>query len=750
MVRLLGAALVVGALAFSVLAGASGGNSRSAAADLPTDTPTGTDTPLATDTATPTGTDTPTPTATGTPTSTPTATGTPTNSPTPTATATPPPAPQCLGDVNGNGIVNSTDLLLIASHFAPPGSPAYNARYDMNANGAVNSTDLLLAAARFGTCRPAIIYVSNLVPSAPPVSGFGPYERDTSNGENQPGDGRPITINGAVYAKGLGVHADSDIRYSVPAGCTSFLAQVGIDDEVGPNGSVSFEVWDGTSTRLYQSPVKTGPDPASAVNVAISGVTTLRLVVTKGADDAFDHADWGDAKLSCDSSDVVPPQISGIGATPSSTSAAITWNTNEIADSQVEYGPTAGYGFWSALDPILVTNHTATINGLAPSTLYHYRVTSRDARGNVAVSADQTFTSGASTGLFGPPAAYGAGANTHSVTIVDINGDSKMDVVTANAGASTISVLLGDGAGAFGAATSFATGATPKSVVLGDLNGDSKLDAVTSNQDGSSVSVLLGNGNGAFGAKTDYPACANTHESALADLNGDNKLDIGCAGWGAAFAGVLLGNGDGTFQPMVSYAAGAAPHSIVARDFNGDGKIDLAVADYESASISVFIGNGNGTFQPRTAYASGNGPHSIRTADLNNDGKLDLVNVSDASDYASVYINNGDGTFAPQVTYATGTTPKGLAIADINGDGKLDIIAANIDNNYPSLVNPGGDSISVLLGNGNGTFQARTDYGVGQAPFAVAAGFLNGDGKLDIVTANWWDNGITVRLNTRP
>ncbi|HLB24271.1 MAG TPA: PQQ-dependent sugar dehydrogenase [Dehalococcoidia bacterium] len=352
----------------------------------------------------------------------------------------------------------------------------------------------------------------------------------------------------------------------------------------------------------------------------------------------------------------------------------------------------------------------------------------------------------ASTNL-GAPTAFGAGDQAHSALIVDLNGDNKNDVVTANAGANTMSVLLGNGDGTFQAAVSYATGVEPKSVVLGDLNGDGELDAVTSNQGSNNVSVLRGNGDGSFQAKTDYAACSGAHESTLALLNADANLDIACAGWGASLAGILLGNGDGTFQAMSSFGVGTAPHSIVAGLFNADANLDLATANNGSANISVLLGNGNGTFQAAVNYGAGSGPHSLRSADLDGDGDLDLVSANNSSNNASVLLGNGNGSFQAAVNYTTGNTPKGVTIADMNGDTELDILTANINGNYPNLINPGGDSISLLLGNGNGTFQAKTDYATGQGPFAVAAGLLNGDVNLDVVTANWWDDGVSVLLH---
>jgi hypothetical protein len=130
------------------------------------------------------------------------------------------------------------------------------------------------------------------------TNGWGPVERDQSNGESAAGDGVTLTLNGVTYAKGLGVHSVSDVRVDVPAGCR-FKASVGIDDESGANGSVVFQVFAGT-TQIYASPTMTGASATAQVDVAIPAAGTLRLVVTDGGDNIYwDHADWADARIEC-------------------------------------------------------------------------------------------------------------------------------------------------------------------------------------------------------------------------------------------------------------------------------------------------------------------------------------------------------------------------------------------------------------------------------------------------------------------
>jgi hypothetical protein len=166
--------------------------------------------------------------------------------------------------------------------------------------------------------------VSDLTPSTTPVNGYGPYERNMSNGESAAGDGHTLTVAGTSYTKGLGVHAASDLRYTVPTGCT-FTAQVGVDDETNGNGSVQFEVWNGTAARLYQSPVKHGHDAATAVSVPLTGVTSLRLVVTNGGDNfSYDHGDWANAKITCGGTPTAAATSAPTTSAPTTTAPTTT------------------------------------------------------------------------------------------------------------------------------------------------------------------------------------------------------------------------------------------------------------------------------------------------------------------------------------------------------------------------------------------------------------------------------------------
>ncbi|MFB9990754.1 NPCBM/NEW2 domain-containing protein [Deinococcus oregonensis] len=135
------------------------------------------------------------------------------------------------------------------------------------------------------------------------TNGWGPIETDRSNGQQAGGDGKPLTLNGVSFPKGYGVHAPSELKYSLAgtdnARCVRFKAQIGLDDEVGTQGSAVFQVW-GDTGKLYDSGLMTGASATQQVSVDVRGQSTLRLVVTDGGNGkSFDHADWINPVLVC-------------------------------------------------------------------------------------------------------------------------------------------------------------------------------------------------------------------------------------------------------------------------------------------------------------------------------------------------------------------------------------------------------------------------------------------------------------------
>jgi hypothetical protein len=326
----------------------------------------------------------------------------------------------------------------------------------------------------------------------------------------------------------------------------------------------------------------------------------------------------------------------------------------------------------------------------------------------------------------------------------DFNGDGKLDLATGVANLSVgLTILLGKGDGTFTLSQTSPVNLGVEGIVAGDLNHDGKIDLAVSAGNGG-VAVLLGNGDGTFQPPVVYPVSDTNYSIAAGDLNGDGNLDLAVAVFGGA--NVLLGNGDGTFQPFVKYSIDCTPEfpTIAVGDFTSDGKLDLIQMD-PNCGVYVFPGHGDGTFgSPIVTPVSDaySGPFSV--GDFNADGKLDLAVANEKDNTVMILLGNGDGTFQPTVSYATAQSPDAVTIADFNGDGKLDLA---VSGGYSPLV-IGLTSISILLGNGDGTFQPFTAYGSGEYSVA-AAGDFNNDGLIDLAAGDLSAQSVAVFLQDR-
>ena len=242
----------------------------------------------------------------------------------------------------------------------------------------------------------------------------------------------------------------------------------------------------------------------------------------------------------------------------------------------------------------------------------------------------------------------------------------------------------------------------------------------------------------------------NPSAVAIADLNADGRADLavadnGCYGCRPPYPDVpgvstLLGNGDGTFGPYTQFASGH-PWSVAIADLNADGRPDLVTADPVSSTVSVLLGNGHG-FGPKTDFGTSDRPYSVAIADVNEDGRPDLVAATyglyelGQAGAVSVLLGNGNGTFKPKTDFAAEYGSKSVAIADLNADGHLDLAVANVLSN----------TVTVLLGNGHGEFTYNTLLTLGSAPNSVAIGDLNADGRPDLAVANTGSNTVSVLL----
>lgn len=332
---------------------------------------------------------------------------------------------------------------------------------------------------------------------------------------------------------------------------------------------------------------------------------------------------------------------------------------------------------------------------------------------------------------FYPGNSVGVGNTPISIVMGDFNRDGAADLAVANTASGTVSVLLGNGDGTFATSVDYAAGTSPQAIVAGDFNNDGNTDLAIAGA--GAVTILSGDGTGGFSPSTTISISQGSAIGlSVADFNSDGFADLAVLDAANGAVDIYLGGQNGTFSPGGSLAA-VNPSALAAGDFNGDGYPDLAVIS--NGSVSIFLGGLEG-FALAGNYGVGNGPLSVTVADFESRGVLDIAvaNLSDGT--VSVLPGNGDGTFQNQTAYATGGTPSFVATADADGDGILDLIVTNSKEG----------TIAVLYGKGDGTFGVAVPYQVGTFPTAVAAGEFNKDGRTDLAVANGGDAHVSILL----
>jgi len=361
---------------------------------------------------------------------------------------------------------------------------------------------------------------------------------------------------------------------------------------------------------------------------------------------------------------------------------------------------------------------------------------------------------------FAPTRSYGTGPAAQQVAFADVDGNGTIDLITANQGANTISVLLGRGDGTFKRATNLWAGIPhPLAIATADMNGDGRPDLVLVNGlRPNRIAVLLNNGAGGF-RRTTFPGGHRSQWVIAADLNGDGVPDVATANAGGGVS-VLLGKADGRLGRPVDYSTKSTMCSaLTAADLNEDGHLDLVTTNSvlgngaSNHSISVLLGRGDGTFRAPAVYRHlGYQPTMATTADLNGDGHLDVIAPMGGwpGHYVTVLFGNGDGTLRDPTLLNAGPSAHDTVAVDLNGDGKVDLASSGLGTSY---VVPTSQGIGIRSGRGDGTFRPiqrirdAWPSGVWKWPTWIGAADLNGDGRIDLVAPDEWNHTVGVLIN---
>jgi len=354
-------------------------------------------------------------------------------------------------------------------------------------------------------------------------------------------------------------------------------------------------------------------------------------------------------------------------------------------------------------------------------------------------------------------------------------------LAVANYGDNTLSILEAQPNDTFITTQTVATGTEPNYIAAGDFNSDGIPDLAVTNGGSATLSILQGTGNGTFSLERNYPTDPSPTTVVAGDFNRDGYEDLEVTDIFNSLGNPHYAPAQIFFDPYIgeSYPAGSfdidtsptytglpitsVPSSIVAGDFNGDGVLDLAVTLQSLNETAIYLGITSATNsaaclnqvsipqplpQPQPPFYGliasfcqlpsilvGNSPRSVVTGDFNNDGKLDLAVTNYGDNTVSILLGNGDGTFTTASTIPVGSKPIGITIGDYNGDGIPDLAVAN----------SGSDTITILLGNGDGTFNPlAATIPTLSTPTSIATGDFNRDGLQDVAVTNAGANSVSV------
>jgi hypothetical protein len=337
----------------------------------------------------------------------------------------------------------------------------------------------------------------------------------------------------------------------------------------------------------------------------------------------------------------------------------------------------------------------------------------------------------------------------HSGNVADLDNDGDLEIVATANFPGKILVLRNDGDQTFVEIPSHPFGQNPMATAVGDLDDDGNIDVVTVDQWEHVLRVHRGQGDGTFVHPfATYAVGQSPLDAELADIDGDGDLDAVTANSSTGTVSVLFNQGDGTFETEQGvYRVGPRVKALVSCDLDGDEDVDIAVCGPPS-EVWVLRNRGDGSFEDGVAYRVTGDPNHITYGDFDGDGSPDLVTANPDSDWGkarqdascSLLLNKGDGTFGTARDVRFGRAPFSPLAVDFNGDGLTDLITGNFVAGEITATS----TVSILLGQGDGTFRTPDHYAVGHEPRFVFPGDFDLDGDLDLVSTNRTGTSVTV------
>lgn len=290
-------------------------------------------------------------------------------------------------------------------------------------------------------------------------------------------------------------------------------------------------------------------------------------------------------------------------------------------------------------------------------------------------------------------------------------------------------------------------GSRPNDLAVGDLNKDGRLDVAISHDE--AVAILLDNGRGGFATAPGSPIKTVAHLIDIGDVNNDRNLDLAVTHHDSVGVQIFLGAGNGRFSPApgspftAHQAAKGHNHGLTLSDLNSDRNLDITTSNQDDNSVSVLLGNGRGNFMPApgSPFAVGRAPYPHAVGDVNKDGNLDIVTPNVGGDSVSVLLGNGRGEFRTAANSPISVTgrPYYIAIGDVNGDGNADLMATHDDITL----------MTTLLGDGRGGFTpARgSPFDLGRRGFSIVAADVTGDARAEVIVGLLGRDSLIVLMS---
>lgn len=532
-----------------------------------------------------------------------------------------------------------------------------------------------------------------------------------------------------------------------------------------------------TSVSIFKNITTSGTINTSSFNAKLdftigSGCLELAIVDVDGnglPDIITSNYSSSTISVLKNSPSLFPPTVTSVTPTIGSTGTSVS-----IAGTNFNTDPTKNKVYFGATRANVVSASTTTLNVTVPTGATYRQVSVLDTNTSLQALSKEVYQPDYNNSAYMPgvfnyitKVDFSGLSGPACAVYADIDGDGKPDAVVVNSGANSVSIFRNTSAtgsitsGSFASALSYSTSTFPYYAKCADIDGDGKLDVVVANRNGGSISVLRNTssvGTISMASRMDFGVGTSPLDIAIADYDGDGKLDLAVPNSGSASISVLKNNsnvGSLQFATQVTYTTGTTPFRICAGDMDNDGDADIVVTNQSSNTVSVFKNTftqgfiNSSTFAAKVDFTTGTLPQALAVGDIDYDGKPDIVVGNYSAPSVSILRNTtttGDisiSSFAAKVDFTASTGPIDICLSDADGDGKNDVITANYGAGTASIFRNTATSGTITSASLASAYNITT----GTSPFGVSAGDIDNDDIPEIIVANSGSNTISVLKN---